>query len=140
MTNLEVGLMIMVALLMLVITRLVIKLRAEHTRAIRAGSRADVAEVFQADYCYQLPVNIHTQQYTTADGESLTHEELERFRRPFSECPDCGASLVSGPSGGMSQNVKCADPSCGSRFNDLGIFGVERISDARPLAKEAKGG
>ncbi len=32
-------------------------------------------------------------------------------------CPDCaGAEFNMGPQGGMSQNIKCANPDCGSEF------------------------
>lgn len=41
-------------------------------------------------------------------------------------CPDCGSEkFYEGPSGGMSINIKCAG--CGSWFNDMGPFGIERI-------------
>lgn len=41
-------------------------------------------------------------------------------------CPDCGhKEFLAGPEGGGSQNFKCAY--CGSRFNDMGPFGMERI-------------
>lgn len=47
-------------------------------------------------------------------------------------CPDClSEGLLAGPEGGGSQNVMCANPQCGSKFN-VGI-GVERISDPSPL-------
>lgn len=33
-------------------------------------------------------------------------------------CPDCkGESFFMGPKGGAAQNVKCANPECGSEFN-----------------------
>lgn len=33
------------------------------------------------------------------------------------KCPDCGAKeFFDGPSGGMSQNIKCANTECGSEF------------------------
>lgn len=48
------------------------------------------------------------------------------------ECPDCGCpDFLEGPSGGISQNIKCAAPRCGSTFNVGIAFGkvihVERI-------------
>jgi hypothetical protein len=34
-------------------------------------------------------------------------------------CPDCGSGegFFKGPRGGISMNIKCANPSCGSKFN-----------------------
>jgi hypothetical protein len=59
-------------------------------------------------------------------------------------CPDCnGKDFLMGPHGGMSQNIKCANPRCGSEFNcapfDEGWrcgqpFMAERISPPSPLA------
>ena len=44
-------------------------------------------------------------------------------------CPDCEAenSMLEGPSGGMSTNIKCSE--CEAKFNVMGVFGVERISE-----------
>lgn len=48
------------------------------------------------------------------------------------KCPDCGvASLLEGPSGGMSQNVACN--SCLMEFNVHGAFG------GRPLGVDRTG-
>lgn len=79
---------------------------------------------------------------TPAEGRSspegsssveLTAEERQRmFGTNPPVCPDCGAQLLKGPEGGLSVNVACSDEACGSRFNYMGPFGVERISDARP--------
>ena len=35
------------------------------------------------------------------------------------KCPDCGAKehFLKGPEAGMSINIKCANPECGSEFN-----------------------
>lgn len=52
-------------------------------------------------------------------------------------CPDCGSPLTEGPHGGMSVNWYCINVRCGSRFNDTGPFGVERI-DPMPNATEKK--
>jgi hypothetical protein len=45
-------------------------------------------------------------------------------------CPDCGKKIddymLAGPRGGIAQNIKCSF--CGSFFNDMGPFGVDRIS------------
>ena len=42
-------------------------------------------------------------------------------------CPDCGAidTMMLGAAGGLCQNIKCSG--CGSMFNIIGRFGVERI-------------
>jgi hypothetical protein len=46
-------------------------------------------------------------------------------------CCDCSSPLVEGPHGGLSVNWYCI--ACGSRFNDIGPFGVCRISGQSPL-------
>lgn len=56
---------------------------------------------------------------------------------PFDECPDCGeGNFLYGPSGGVSQNVECANPNCGSRFNLAmlpgGPYLQDRISEPHP--------
>jgi len=67
---------------------------------------------------------------TRLEGESLTDWEVGMTNA--GRCPDCGGDdLLAGPRGGSAQNFKCANPACGSRFNDL-MTGVERISDASP--------
>jgi hypothetical protein len=64
---------------------------------------------------------------TSEDGDRLTDYELEMVRKNV--CPDCEhEGFLGGPCGGMAQNIKCANDECGSRFNDLGMFGVDRIS------------
>lgn len=43
-------------------------------------------------------------------------------------CPDCGnKDFLEGPSGGLCVNFKCNK--CGSTFNDMGPFGIERIGN-----------
>ncbi len=44
-------------------------------------------------------------------------------------CPDCkGHEFLQGPRGGMSTNIKCNNPSCGSEFNVCPEFRlIERI-------------
>ena len=40
-------------------------------------------------------------------------------------CPDCGGTeFKEGPGGGDATNIECR---CGSRFNDIGPFSLERI-------------
>lgn len=68
------------------------------------------------------------------NGQALTDWELVRFGLPggVHMCPDCGSDLLIGPQGGMSVNFKCDGEDCGSKFNFMGPFGVERISNAAP--------
>jgi hypothetical protein len=77
---------------------------------------------------------------TTKEREKLTKREEEEFRGMYdlAKCPDCASSLEEGPHGGMSVNYRCSV--CGSKFNDMGSFGVERISDACPNFKEENNG
>jgi hypothetical protein len=73
---------------------------------------------------------------TTKNGEELTNDELTKMLAAAVpdtlNCPDCGRTLMPGPCGGLSQNFSCSAVECGSRFNYMGPFGVQRISDARP--------
>ncbi len=54
-----------------------------------------------------------------------TNKEIKPVGDPVFEalavkhiCPDCGgAEFLMGPQGGASQNVKCANDKCGSKFN-----------------------
>lgn len=65
----------------------------------------------------------------------LTDREKDIFRA--GRCPDCTSSLIEGPHGGLSVNWYCTHERCGSRFNDMGPFGVERITEKSPnLEKE----
>jgi hypothetical protein len=70
--------------------------------------------------------------------EKLTEEErhfISGLAQGYVTCPDCEqGGLLSGPSGGMSQNVMCEN--CESEFNltfvgEQCIF-AERISNAGP--------
>jgi len=64
-----------------------------------------------------------------AEKECVMFERLERF----AICPDCEEDeFIEGPHGGFSINFKCANKLCGSEFNDLGPFGIERISVPQP--------
>jgi len=55
---------------------------------------------------------------------NVTKAEEKSLRKNI--CPDCGhEEFIAGPEGGGSQNFKCRH--CGSRFNDMGPFGIERI-------------
>lgn len=69
------------------------------------------------------------------NGHKLTTDEHRLFAD--GKCPDCGAEgLLEGPHGGMSINVYCPNESgCGSRFNFMGPFGVDRITDASPAKR-----
>jgi len=77
------------------------------------------------------------------NGEDLTEAEMAGMRgRRLTEalCPDCKSQgFLAGPCGGGSQNFKCANPSCGSAFNDMGPFGIQRISDPSPDAPKDTG-
>ena len=59
-------------------------------------------------------------------GDKLTDYE-KKIVMGKGDCPDCGGGLLEGPTGGLSVNVKCS--LCGAKFNEMGPFGVERISD-----------
>ncbi len=55
----------------------------------------------------------------------LTEKQIKRMQKK-SKCPDCGNdSWLGGPCGGGSQNIQCKD--CGSKFNMMGPFGIDRI-------------
>jgi hypothetical protein len=71
---------------------------------------------------------------STKDREKLTEDEMQIIREKGEDtCPDCTTGpVVEGPSGGLSINRYCINPDCGSRFNDMGPFGWERISDRSP--------
>jgi hypothetical protein len=69
---------------------------------------------------------------TSQEQEELDHEERRVFRSGL--CPDCSAPLEEGPHGGLSVNMYCSRAACGSRFNEMGPFGVMRISHACPNA------
>jgi hypothetical protein len=56
------------------------------------------------------------------------------------KCPDCGGEgFLKGPEGGMSSNIMCANPECGSRFNvcpptfAANVWFAQRISPPSPL-------
>lgn len=73
-------------------------------------------------------------QRSTRDREKLTEDEMGViYAKGETHCPDCDVGpVIEGPSGGLSINRYCINPKCGSRFNDIGPFGWERISNARP--------
>jgi len=63
---------------------------------------------------------------TSKNGETLDPAEKDKFFEAI--CPDCGEQkLMEGPHGGLSVNYMC--DGCGSKFNHMGVFGVQRISD-----------
>lgn len=79
----------------------------------------------------KAPAYLPRKGRTKHSGEHLTDEEMQDMMNL--QCPDClNKSLLVGPSGGICQNLHCSTDHCGSRFNAMGPFGVERISDARP--------
>jgi len=66
--------------------------------------------------------------------EKVTESELKSIKE--NKCPDCGhEGFLGGPRGGACENFKCANSDCGSRFNDMGCFGIDRISDPSPDRK-----
>lgn len=70
--------------------------------------------------------------HTVRSGDDLSPAELDAMRA--GACPDCGSrELLAGPEAGLCQNVYCGSAICGSRFNFMGPFGVQRVSDASPL-------
>lgn len=74
---------------------------------------------------------MNKQSSTSKERERLTDAEQALMGEYFTLCPDCGSGpLYGGPCGGGSQNVACM--SCGSEFNVMMPFGVERISDKGP--------
>jgi len=80
-----------------------------------------------------------------APEESAVEEDALRMSLfTNGKCPDCHGKdgFFHGPEGGMCENIMCANPECGSRFNIVPpcyIFPpgfAERISPASPLKKE----
>jgi ribosomal protein L37AE/L43A len=69
---------------------------------------------------------------TTRKYEKCSDEEHRSIA--VHTCPDCGQPLQEGPHGGLSVNWLCMNPRCGSKFNEMGPFGSERISDAQPMS------
>lgn len=82
------------------------------------------------------------------EPECPKHLDPVLFKTLFvgKKCPDCGSTdFFMGPQGGLAQNVMCANPNCGSRFNlapfDDGVwcsspFMIDRISDPSPKKTE----
>jgi hypothetical protein len=64
---------------------------------------------------------------TSKKGEKLNFQERVLFTKGC--CPDCGAPVLEGPSGGLSVNYLCASALCQAKFNEMGPFGVERLTD-----------
>ncbi len=85
---------------------------------------------------------IEPEARTYKNHDHLSAQETSQFR--IGHCPDCGDHrLIEGPHGGGCINVYCGNERCGSRFNEMGLFGVDRISDAaipkRPPTQESAG-
>lgn len=58
--------------------------------------------------------------------------EEQKFKDAFypkPKCPDCGGEkFLKGPGAGLSMNIKCANPACGSKFNVCPVMrSIERI-------------
>lgn len=72
---------------------------------------------------------------TTQYNEWLTEFELGIISK--NKCPDCEcSSLLPGPEGGGSKNYYCLRKTCGSGFNLVGPFGVQRITNKSPLSED----
>ncbi len=61
--------------------------------------------------------------------EFIEGQKLKDAFYPKPKCPDCGGEkFLPGPRGGLSMNIKCANPDCGSEFNICPTMrSVERI-------------
>lgn len=71
-----------------------------------------------------------TRRNCNAPYPALSLDEFAAIRDGC--CPDCGGtSFLSGPCGGCSENIKCANPECGSEFNICPPYFAERISERR---------
>lgn len=68
--------------------------------------------------------------FSTKEGEQCLPHERNDVRA--GKCPDCGAALREGPHGGLSVNWYCTAANCGSGFNVMPVFGIDRITDAMP--------
>jgi len=77
------------------------------------------------------PVDSEGAGQTFKENENLSKREAKILYG--GKCPDCSATrLLEGPSAGLSMNVYCGNDACGSRFNVMGPFGTQRITDASP--------
>lgn len=71
---------------------------------------------------------------SSKSNERLDRTEEKMFRDGI--CPDCRERrLVMGQPEARCIKYTCMNEKCGTRFSDLGLFGVERISDAFPNYK-----
>ena len=53
------------------------------------------------------------------------------------KCPYCeGSEFYEGPSGGLSTNILCANPSCRHWFNSNPLTGLEDLNRIEPSKKE----
>lgn len=76
----------------------------------------------------------HPPDKTFKLGDHLSDCEVEHIKMT-GHCCDCQVGeLKEGPNGGLSVNVYCDNPGCGSRFNVCGTILTERITDASPNA------
>jgi hypothetical protein len=68
----------------------------------------------------------------------LTQPELDKLLGDFFVCPFCESEeWYEGPSGGMSQNVYCANEECGAGFN---VMGPKPVNVGGQLILPPKGG
>ena len=84
---------------------------------------------------------VKAEEKASEEGKPLKEKAKKSSNYPLSKnemtqiyvneiaCPDCGKDardyMLSGPQGGGSINIKCEY--CGSFFNDMGPFGLDRI-------------
>ena len=61
--------------------------------------------------------------------EDTRYENEKLFDHLYEKgCVDCGCKdFLEGPSGGIAQNVKCANDECGSKYNIMPMGWAERI-------------
>jgi len=78
--------------------------------------------IFPCKDCLVLPAGCSV----LCDKVEMDNKKVMKLFLKHECCIDCGSThLLEGPSGGMSQNIKCAN--CGHRFNlALPVF-IERI-------------
>lgn len=67
----------------------------------------------------------------------LVHQNLN-YKKNFSEdsdgvlrCPKCnGSQWIDGPGGGSFGNIECGNNKCGTKYNNMGIFGLQEIKNS----------
>lgn len=67
------------------------------------------------------------------DKKKLTPAALVMVRDHL--CPNCCRELKEGPHGGLSVNWDCHH--CGAKYNEMGPFGWELVTEGRPVDGES---